>query len=43
MDNNEKNYEKKHSKNNIKKIIYDYRRNIFKNKVKKLLLKLIKK
>ena len=43
MDNNEKNNEKKYSKNNIKKIIYDYRRNIFKNKVKKILLKLIKK
>ena len=43
MDNNENNNEKKYSKHNIKKIVYNYRRNIFKNKVKKLLLKLIKK
>jgi len=43
MDNNENKKQNKNNRENIKKIVYDYRRNIFKNKVKKLLLKLIKK
>jgi hypothetical protein len=43
MDNNENKKQNKNNGENIKKFVYDYRRNIFKNKVKKLLLKLIKK
>ena len=43
MDNNENKNEKKYNKKTIKKLVYNYKRKVFNNKVRKLILKLIKK